>query len=267
MKLMVSTKTNTIKLSLAVILFISLTSFAQTSTIVFHLPERSGYQSDFSFFDESRNEYVRSWSLRNSGTYIETYDVGTGQLKRVEYFDEIPFIHSFIKISEGEYITYDANDRVYYTIKESKVTGQVSEPVNSMILGAFEKYVTSMQFNPIFLYQDKVAHVNSFLRLYKPYHVDNRHQEEGLIQLTDLKNKSVTDLLPLPKVLDSMDFGELNRFSSVIKGKQLIIAPSYSNEIIIVDLKSLNYIYPIVTKNEFYQITTPYENMRKRQAD
>lgn len=255
------------KILLIPLLLLSTVVVGQPKRTVFHLPEKSGYQSHFSHFDVERNEYIRTWSFRSSGSYIETYDITSGKIKRAEYFEHIPFIHSLIKTNDTDYITYDANERTYYWIKNGEVISHFSEPEKSRIVGAFEKYVTSMQFNPLFLYQDKVGHISSFLRLFKPYQTDNRHREEGLIQLVDLKDESIIDVIPLPKVLDSIDYGELNRFSSVINGKQLIIAPSYSNELIIVNLESLNFIQPIVTKNEYFQVTLPYNNMKRVAAD
>lgn len=230
----------------------------------FHISDDLGYQSNTVIYDVENNEFLRSVKT-NSTNAIEVFNFKTGQLKKRFDFNNIHTLSSFYKINDNEFYVYDAFLNSYFKTFNNNAKLIYKEELKP--LGAFESYIGEMKFNPLIFIDNKLGMVKSFLRLYSPLKVDDLHKERGMIHFLDLKSNTLNMSVPLPKVLDSIDFGELQRFSVARNKDLLIIAPYYSNEFLIVDLKSDNFIYPIVDKSIDYLVTKPYANMNHVYAD
>lgn len=229
------------------------------NSYVFETKKGTGYQSNSSVFDEKTNEYIRGINIPGYN-YIEIYNAKNGQLKHRFEYENISTLSSFHRIQGDEFLIYDDFKREFFKTKGNIAQSFFKE--GNSIIGEFETINLEMRNNPIFIYNNQIGIVKSFLRLYRPYKKDNLHREKGLLHYVDLKNKKSSMHVPLPGLLDTLDFGNLNRFSSTINQDQLIIAPAYSNDFIIVNLKNNNSISPIVDKSEYYQVVKPYANMK-----
>lgn len=230
----------------------------------FEIDNEVGYQSSYAFLDEKMNEYIRIINIPGNN-YLEIYNLKNGQLKQRFSYENLSRLASFYRLQNNEFILYDSFLREFFKVNGNNIQSFYKE--GEQIIGDFETYNPEMRNNPIFVFNNQIGIVKSFIRLYRPIKKDNIHREKGLVHYLDLNIKKTSLSIPLPALLDTVDFGKLNRFTSTINKDQLIIAPSYSNEFIIVNLKNNNFISPIVDKSQYYQVVKPYANMKNTIPD
>lgn len=223
------------------------TLFAQYK---FSLPEESGFQSGQTYVLSDQLLRLFSNSRKNE-TYLEYYNLNSGRLHKRIMIKGTHGSQTFHIGSDQTIWLFNENKAEILQVKNGKITKKyaVFDQKNIPKSGYFD-YFIEMRNNPAYLFNNKIYLIKSFTRTAKIPIVKN--QENEFICSIDLKTHAIKNNTPLPELFFERDYGMLNRFSSCRKGNVLIIAPNFSNEIILFNLENGNVVYPMIKKSDPY---------------
>ncbi|MEJ5055082.1 DUF4221 family protein [Sphingobacterium sp. MYb382] len=235
-----------------------LSSFLLFGQYQFSLPEETSYAGKASTV--IGDSYVRLVKdLKKNSSYIEYYNLKSGKLtKRVTLPNSIG-ASSFTVDNEGGFWVFDEDslrflhivkDEVKYTVRQDVLT---ATPVDG-----YGNYFAFLDFSPLVYYKGRIYVVNAIARNYEVKLGDLT--KRGFINVFTPKYGSLKYAAKIPSSLLTNNYGYHGRFSTALNGNKIIIAPQYSNEIMIYDLdKETLTAVQGATKNKYSQIVEPID--------
>lgn len=226
---------------------------------ILSLNDKTGYRCNFSYFDAKTNRYARSASTRSYGSFLEFYDLTSGEMVEVQHFPKIGELTQFVQIGDNTFWGFDAASRWLYLLEHGEVKDRVHEVKSEDYVGSYTSYYVDQAFNPMAYHGGKLYVVPGLMSVRSNEEDFAKMSGSPFIRLYDIQGKILSWVGEFPKASVKDDYGYLNRFSSVQMGKRLLIAPFYSNELFVFDLKNGSMTYPIVPKdNAYYAISSPF---------
>lgn len=224
------------------------------SQYIFTLPPKSGFQSGMCYIEDGT--YYRLFANRvKKETYIEAYNLQTGKLRDSHTITGLSDAQAFYKVSDNEFWLFDVSKAAFVFAKDGKIVKRIPSFGNNEPESGYYHYFIDMAHNPIHYYRSKIYAVNA---LYRVAGVEIKHTKSNeFIYETDEKSLIHTKV-PIPATLFSKDFGMLNRFTSLRRDNVIVIAPIYSNEIMLYNMDNGNVVFPVIDKNNsYYSVTKP----------
>lgn len=226
----------------------------------FSLPHDRGYENTFAYIDEANEEYLRGVFLKpKRASFIDIYDLTSGQIKQSIQLKGIDILSNFVRTVDKKFWVFDESRRHFVLFNRD---GQIEKDIDEMgriqdIRGPYSSYYGDLDFNPLVFHKDKIFLVSSLLSVHGTESDTDLLRSQGMIQVYDIKRDKFEWSGQIPSGLISHDYGYLNRFSTVVKNGNLVIAPFFSNEIMVYNLETENYVYPIIDSN-YYRIVKPF---------
>jgi len=213
----------------------------------FNLPQNTDYNSGYAVVNN--NQYVRIFNnLNKRESFIEFYDLETGKLNNQLTFKALGLVESFYLESNKTIWLFDENKgALIKTVngvkrKEIDVFGNIPVPKSG-----YYPYAADMKWSPLHFYNNSFYFINSFDRTSKiPI---RRFLDKEFIQSVDISTNRVKSNASIPWLFFDRDYGIMNKFSSLRKDNILIIAPNFSNEIMLYNLENGNLVSPILDEN------------------
>lgn len=232
------------------------------SSYEFRLPTYSGYQSSFSYVDKDADEMLR---VKSGGRVIEVYDMKSGHLKQ-EVSVEVTFeIGVFSRTKNGYFWVFDPYARkLSFHDPKGKTIRIFDELESAHVPAVYTSYYADLNYNPLIISDEKIIFASGLLSVSGKEHDLKTLNNLGFLRVFDIKGKKFYWKGKLPPSLIKNDYGFLNRFSSTKKGDSLIIAPFFSNEIMVLNTKSGEFVFSNLSNNRFKYVTEPFSPVMKK---
>src|SRR5690606_17920533 len=120
---------------------------------------------------------------------------------------------------------------------------------------------SDMQFNPMMIEGDNIFWTTALLSMTGKEADLTLLTKQGMIRQYNTATKLFSWVGQIPESLQQYDFGYLYRFSATRNGDRMVVAPFYSNEILMYDLKKGSAEFPAVNKNDFFAIAKPFAKL------
>jgi len=233
-------------------------SFLLFGQYQFSLPEETSYAGKASTV--IGDSYVRLVKdLKKNSSYIEYYNLKSGKLtKRVTLPNSIG-ASSFTVDNEGGFWVFDEDslrflhivkDELKYTVRQDVLT---ATPVDG-----YGNYFVFLDFSPLIYYKGRIYVVNAIARNYEVKLGDLT--KTGFINVFTPKYGSLKYAATIPKSFQKNDYGYYGRYSTALNHNKIIIAPQYSNEIMIYDLdKEILTSVQGTVRSKFDQVVKPID--------
>lgn len=200
-------------------------------------------------FDERNNELWRS--AKYPKPHLEVIDVKSGQLKK-KIFPQKGGCNLFKKLPNGN-ILVQQDDAYAIMNQAGKILKQYNEPLIGR-KGSVDLYTGSSCFSPLHYKNDNVFVTGTILMLPMKKYDIREYEKWGIVRRFDQTGKmSYNGIMPAKAARNF--YGGLNAYSSTENNGNLVVAPYFSNDIQVIDLKT--------NKSVFYKGTTKYDKLIK----
>lgn len=228
---------------------------AQLREYRLNLPKTSGFMSSYAEVNDDGTKLYRLVNVpRKNEAFLEVYNLKKGNILSRSRISGSPFLGSFIRLHDEEYFIFDVNDRRILKYQKGHITKVVNE-LDTNSKSGFGSFFVEMNFTPMVLHKGKLLMVNNLLL--NPERGLGPSSSNVFIRRLDLSTGKLDYLTRVPKELERNDYGMLNRFACLQRGDKLLIAPYYSSEIYVYDLKSNTFKYPMHGKAQLQKVARP----------
>lgn len=228
----------------------------------FSLPDDRGYSTPFAYVDLETQKYLRGVCIKPGGCYIDIYDLTKAELTKTIFLKDVTILNNFLLTKEKEIWALDNKARTLTLFDlEGNVKYKAHEGKGGDVGGPYTSYYSDMMFNPMLKHKNRLYWTTAFLSVSGKESNMKELANQGMIRQYDISRKTFSWVGQIPQSLKDFDFGYLNRFSAVKKNEMIIVAPFYSNEIMIYGLNSGNSVFPIVEKHDLLKQASPFAKL------
>ncbi|GAB1464006.1 hypothetical protein [Pedobacter sp.] len=183
-------------------------------------------------YDDQQNELIRS--VQKPKNQIEIFNIKTGRLKKI-IPTKISLLGSFTKISTNLFCIHDPIVRSYYLIDSyGKILDKIKEADYSNNIVYL--HTSPYPYTPIIFYKNAFF-VTGMVMFKDLNNIDpNKLKTTGIVEKFSFKQREVSYIgAPTIKALSNF-YGNMSAYSLTLNKNNLICAPHFSDEILIINL-------------------------------